>query len=234
LESKSEFAKFETLRFEGNEFKSFDERLKKFKDTTDYSWLGLFLVSAVHNGVLPRFAGIPTCVDLRSRIRTPIDYYHLKSFSILNVGTDISGSMTLRGVGRQLRTDLRRRRTEFEDIGLLKYCGKSVNGKGIEGLGIDITNMGRLKIKWPIVDAWVSIQIGADFAKNSLALMCFSVQGERKNELVLRLRFADSGFGEDEAFAMAKSINHLVRHISLDRTIESAFDELQAVQRGDL
>jgi hypothetical protein len=225
------FAKFETLRFRGDESQCFDSHHQKFKDTTDYCWLGLFLASAVHSGVLPSFAGIATCVDLRPRIEKPVDYCHLKTFSVLNARTDISPSMTLREAGRQLRSDLRRRESEFEDIARLKYCGKVLTGPRIEGLCMDVTNMGALKIKWPIVDAWASIQIGREFAAISLALMSFSVMGEGKNDLVWRLRFADSVFGEDEAFEMAKSMNHFVRHISLDRTVQSAFEELQSVKK---
>jgi hypothetical protein len=65
---------------------------------------------------------------------------------------------------------------------------------------IDVSSMAPLRIGEPVVDAWSLIQIKGGFRANSRALMAFSVMTERKNKIMLTLRFADGVFGEDEAF----------------------------------
>jgi hypothetical protein len=230
FENPSPWAKFETIRFRGEELQCFNHRLKRFNDTTDYCWLGHLLACAVHSGELPTRAGFCTCVDLRPRIKKPVDHSHLKTFSVLNACTDFKPSMTLREIGARLRADMRRRESKFHDIAIMKFPARIPPGPPLKGMGLDVTNMGPLRIKWPIVDAWASIRIGTEFAANWLTIMTFSVMGERRNDLVVRFRFANSRFGEDEALAIAKSINHFWRHIPLERTIQSAFDELREVQ----
>jgi hypothetical protein len=125
---------------------------------------------------------------------------------------------------------MRRRESELEDIARMKYCEKPQTGPMFPGLTLGITNMGPLKIKWPIVDAWASVNVRAGFAANSIMVMAFSVMGEKKNDLIVRLRFNDSKLGDDEAFEMAKSIDYVMRNIPLDRTLKSAFDELKQIK----
>jgi hypothetical protein len=234
LNGRSSWGKYETLRFRGKDLPFFDRRLKKFRDTTDYCWLGLTLACAIHDAALPSHAGIATCVDLRPRLkRQAVGYSHLKTFSVLDARTPLIPSMTLREAGRKLRTDMRRRESELEDMARMKFCEKPFTDPPLSTLGLEITNMGPIKIKWPIVDAWASLRIAPVFGANSLAIMAFSVMGEKKSDLVVRLRFTDSLFGEDEAFAMAQTINHFMRYVPLDRTVQSAFDELRDVQASN-
>jgi hypothetical protein len=63
--------------------------------------------------------------------------------------------------------------------------------------------------------------------------MTFSVMGDRRNDIVLRLRHADSRLGEDEVYSMSKSIDHVMRHVPLDRTVQSVFDELRELRAFD-
>jgi hypothetical protein len=227
LQPASPWCKFETLRFRGDDIQCFDPKLKKFNDTTDYIWLAFLLASCVHRGSLTDFAGISTCVDLRARLKkSPSGYAILKFFSVLNAHTVTSPAMTLREIGRRMRADMRRRESELEDIARMKYCERVCAGPAFPGLTLGITNMGPLRIRWPIADAWAEVRVARGFAETMMTVMGFSVMGERKNVLVVRLRFADSKFGEDEAFEMAKSMGHVMRNISLERTLKSAFDEL--------
>jgi hypothetical protein len=115
----------------------------------------------------------------------------------------------------------------------MRFAGRTFAGPPLKGLGLNVTNIGPLRIKWPIVDAWASIRIAESFASGSLSITAFSVTGKRRNDLAMRLRYGDGVFGDDEAATMAKSIGHFVRHIRLDRNVQSALDELREIQAGN-
>jgi hypothetical protein len=231
LEGNSLWCKYETLRFRGDEVQCFRRTLNRFTDVTDYVWMALLLASAVHTGALPDFAGIGTCVDLRARLKKSLSGYDaLKFFSVLHPQTVISPSFTLREVGRRLREDMRRREMELEDIATMKFADKLSAVSTSKGIALGISNVGPLRIKWPIVDAWASVRVQSSFSASFLTVLSFSVIGEKKNDLVVRLRFADSKLGDDEAFEMAKSMGYVLRNILLDRTLQSAFDELTEVK----
>jgi hypothetical protein len=65
---------------------------------------------------------------------------------------------------------------------------------------------------------------------DSLSIMAFSVIGEKKKDVVVRLRHSDARIGEDEAFAIAKSVDHPWRDVTLDRSVRSVFEELRELR----
>jgi hypothetical protein len=223
----SGWAKYETLRFSGDEVKCFNRQIGKFENTNDYLWLALLLASAVPGGQLPTFSGISTCADLRRRLSPPVDGSILKFFAHINAHTPILGSDTLREVGRRMRADLMRRYDALEDIARIKYVEKQSCGKPIPGIILEVTNMGPIHIKWPVVDAWACLRVGSARVAESLAIMGFSVMGEKKKDLIVRLRYGEGWLGDDEVFEIANMVGHVLKNISLDRTVQSTFDELK-------
>jgi hypothetical protein len=136
--------------------------------------------------------------------------------------------MTLREVGARLRDDLVRRRARLDDFGRCKYMGEKFPGPTFPGIGLEITNMGALRIKPPVKDAWASLVFDHPCLGYCLTAMAFSVIGSGKNDLVLRLRYGNNALGDDEAYEVARVVDHFLRNISLDRKVQSAFDEIKA------
>jgi hypothetical protein len=228
LGAGSHWCKYETLRIPAEDLQCYDRATGRLDNTTDYLWLALLLASAVPGGAIPTYAGISTCADMRRRLQSKtIDYSILKFFSHLNATAAVPANATLREVGRRMRSDLFRRSDDLEDVARIKFLHAPVPDPPIPGAVLEVTNMGPLRIKWPVLDAWASIRLAADFGKHSLSIMTFSVVGEKKKEIVVRLRYGDGEVGDDEAFAIAKMIDHVLRRISLETTVKAAWEELR-------
>jgi hypothetical protein len=234
LTPETVLGKYETMRFPAPSLQCFDRSTGKIKNLNDYLWLSLILsTAALDSGKLPTFAGASTCVDMRSRLRSDqIDYSVAMFFSQLTCMSKLRPDATLRSVGAGMRDDLVKRRERLDDFGRDKFIGKSFGNVTFPGTGIEITNMGVLNIKPPIKDAWASLVYDAPVLGYCLAGMAFSVVGSGKNDLVLRLRYTNKALGDDEVFEVAKAVDHFLRNISLDRTVQSAFDEIKAFMKN--
>jgi hypothetical protein len=145
----------------------------------------------------------------------------------LDATAPVSPDATLREVGKQMRADLFRRSDRLEDIARIKFIERKIDEPEIPGVVLEVSNIGGFKIKYPVVDAWASLRLLSSAAGDGLAVMTFTVFGEKKREMVLRLRYADGRVGDDEAFAITKMIAHTFRHVSLDRTVKSVWEELR-------
>jgi hypothetical protein len=224
----SQFIKYETLRFRAEDLQCFNRETRRFENVGDHIWLSELLAIAVHSGKLPDLSGISTCVDTRSHFKTlPSGYTLLKCFTQVTASTPLSPRQTLRQVGNGMRADLIRRRGILEDIARIKFDDSKPVGKPFPGIVLEVSNMGPIALKWPIVDAWTGLSMHSQFTGDGVSVMSFSVEREKVKELVLRFRYSDGRLGDDEACAIAKSLEHCMKHISLDRTVQSAFDELQ-------
>jgi hypothetical protein len=233
LDSPSKFIKYETLRFSGDELLCYNRQTRKFENTTDYMWLSQLLATAVHSGKLPAVAGVSTCVDTRSLMTAPLPdgYTLLKCFSQVTASTPLSGGLTLREVACRMRADMARRRAALEDIARIKYGSAVPAGRPLKGLVMEISNMGAMAVRWPLIDAWAGLNMHADLSGDGTSIMSFSVATERRDDFVMRFRYSDARLGDDEALAIARSLRHVVTRVPLDATVQAAFDELRTLQR---
>jgi hypothetical protein len=140
--------------------------------------------------------------------------------------------MTLRDVGQGLRKDMLRRQKALEEVGRIKYGEKPGNGPGIPGVVLEVSNVGPVKIKRPIEDIWIELHLKRELTGEAIALMGYSVVGEKKNDLILTLRYGDGKVSDEKAMEIAKLIRHMVTKVSLDRTVKSVFDELRGITGG--
>jgi hypothetical protein len=200
----------------------------------DYLWLSLILgTAALDTGNLPNWAGCSTCVDMRSRLRPEqIDYTVGQCYSELTASTPLSGNMTLRDAGQRMREDLVRRRNRLEDFVGLKFLDEEFSGPTFPGIGLEVTNMGQINIRPPATDAWASLVSSGEEDGYCLTAMAFSVVGPAKNDLVVRLRYGVNQLGADEAYDVARVVDHFLRNVSLDRKVQDAFDEVKAFLKG--
>jgi hypothetical protein len=233
LGNGSEFIQFKTLRFRAPELPSFNQKVGKLKDTTDCIWMALLLSSAVVGGSLPEWAAFCNCADLRRRLQKP-DLSILKFYGHLNARTKLGRELTLREVGRRLREDMMQRFDGFEEIGRIKYGEKRPQRSPFPGVILEVSNVGPIRIKWPIVDVWAGLRVRSELPGDSLSIMAYSIVGEKKNDLVLILRYSDAKVGEDEIVEIAKLVEYMMKKMSLDRTVQSAFDELKEFNRGKI
>jgi hypothetical protein len=233
IESPAQMVKYETIRYRAPELQCFNKKAGKIQNLTDYLWLSIVLATAAENtGKLPEIAGISTCVDLRSRLPpNKIDYTIGKCFAQMTCASPLIPDMTLREIGKRIRADLARRRARYDDFSKIKFEGEEYTGTLVPGKGLEVSSIGLFNIKPPISDVWASLTMDGIIIEQVLAAMAFSVIGSGKNDVVLRLRYGNMGLGEDEVFAMSKLVDHFMRNISLDRTVQSAFDELLAFRK---
>jgi hypothetical protein len=120
-----------------------------------------------------------------------------------------------------------RRYNELEEIGRIKHGEIAPPGPPIPGVVLEVSGVGPLQIKWPILDARLVLRVRSELPGNSLALMAYSVIGEQKNNLELIFRYADGVISDRQMGEIAKTVRYALMKISLDRTMQSAFEELR-------
>ncbi|KAH0794241.1 hypothetical protein GPJ56_001844 [Histomonas meleagridis] len=228
----SSYAKYHTFSSSTYDFKCYNPRTQKCDGLTETFWLSLILSTAAHNGFLDKTVGCCTCVDLRPYLLPHENDFSIGNcFSEITASTPISLNATLRDVGARMREDLMKRNKRGEAFGFLKNIGKPMVDPIIPGVGLEISNVGLIKIKKPIKDVWMSLSMQAKYTEDIVSLMGFSVLGNGRNDTTIRFRYCDSKLADDETKSITNSIEYFFKNISLDKTVGDALDELKYVQK---
>ncbi|OHT17274.1 hypothetical protein TRFO_41161 [Tritrichomonas foetus] len=210
------------------EFKNYDPVKNSPKSYSESLWLAnYFAASAQENHLFPSF-GISTFVDLRQFMKTKYDFGNCAHIASVTPYSIINPNMKLSDVAREMRNDLTRQLNEGYQFGHAKSTFSTKDP--IPGIWLEITNMGPLKIKPPIKDAWASLTM-KNLGRELTSLMTFSVIDGDRNDVVTRFRYSPHVLSRKEATRMAESINYFLRNVSFDRTVASVYDEIKSIYK---
>lgn len=235
--------RYYTFRTPSNTLKCFNQRNKKISGYTEALWLSQILSAMVHKNEIIKQGGVTTCVDLRQWIESPqkVDPFSVcNCFSAVTPHSNISPSMTLRQLASSMRKNLNDRLEKFEQFSFLKAFNSPQIEKhndeqkdkenSLFGSAIEITSMGTINLKKPLVDAWTSFTVLPVHAGQIVSLMSFGVKSEKIDDVVLRLRYSGDHFDEHEMNVYGKSIDYFLHNIDYNLTVKEAFEELKRFQ----
>lgn len=228
-----------TIKTPANRLKCYNHKSHKVSNFTETLWLSQILASSCHKSRLLEKAGIITCVDLRQWIENPkqIDPFSVcNSFATVTPVSHIRPGMTLRELGRQMRLDLHRRLDNFEQFSFAKAFenenqdGTDANDESQDPV-LEITSMGTLHLKPPIVDAYTSFTVQPVHANRVVSLMSFGVKSRNIDDVIIRLRYGPNQFSTHEMNLYGKTIDYFMHNVDLDLTVNDAFQELLSFQK---
>ena len=152
----------------------------------------------------------------------PITQEITNCFSSVSPSAKINKNMKLSEVGKLLRENMNIKLKRGDQFGFYKGLGEKSEQKVIPGIGLEITNMGPLPIKKPIVNAWASLHAKTINVEKIISLMSFSVN----DDFYIRLRYGSGALTHEEMKEYAKSVEFAIRNIPFDMSVEEAYNLL--------
>ncbi|OHT12094.1 hypothetical protein TRFO_03715 [Tritrichomonas foetus] len=241
----SKYAKYFTVRMNSDSLKFVqrDNKNNSLHGVTESLWLSLFLASIVHtqkqknNFSLPEFVSMPTCTDFRNKIKGKVDYSICNCYSHVTPFARVEANKTLKEIGSEMKKDMKMRLNRNDDLAFMKFldsdeCAKANKKPKIPGVNIELTYVGPLEIKKPVVDAWCSLVMEGKPIENILSLMGFSVFDKERslNDMVVRLRYASSMLTDKEVSDIIKSLEFCMKNIVMEMTVKDAVEEINKFQ----
>ena len=235
--------RYYTMKTPANTLKCFNRKTNKISGYTEALWLSQIFAAMVHKNEIIKKGGITTCVDLRQWIEKPqnIDPFSVcNCFSAITPHSEISSNMTLNQLANNLRKNLKYRLDRYEQLSFLKAFNSqqiddhnqedSEKEKSLVGSALEITSMGTINLRRPLVDAWTSFTVLPVHAGQILSLMTFGVKSETIDDIILRLRYSADHFNDREMAAYGKSIDYFIHNIDYNLTVKEAFEEIKRFQ----
>ncbi|OHT01728.1 hypothetical protein TRFO_31338 [Tritrichomonas foetus] len=203
-----------------------NQKEKPSFNITDKLWTSLLLSMAAYNGKIDRF-GMATCIDMRSRTNLALTWSNCCFYTILSHKAPVIPNQTVKDIAQALRKDMQKRLENGEMPSYLKINECYYDNKG---LSAEVSNVGTMVLKKPIKDAWMQIRFNEKSNPSVISLLTFGVKNEKRNDLILRLRYTQCRMRDEEADVILNAIKHSIMNIPLDTKVEDAFDELRKFQ----
>lgn len=232
--NRSGYAQYYTIETQKERLTCYDRNDRKLHGFTESLWLAHVFSAMAHKDKLDENVGVCTCVDLRQwATREPklLNPEMVNGFSAVTPSGPLRRGMTLREVAAGMRRDMEKRLARGEQFGFLKGLVADNTKPPIEGVGLEITNMGSLSLEKPIIDAFAGLSVTATNSVKILSIMSFGKEGYGKNGITMRLRYAPQAFSDKEMLVYSKCYDYFVHNITLDRKVEDVFDEICALRR---
>ncbi|KAK8866761.1 hypothetical protein M9Y10_009729 [Tritrichomonas musculus] len=232
-----------TIRTPSKSLKCYNPKKNKISGFSEVLWLSQILAAMAHKDQMIESGGVTTCVDLRQWIENPqkVDPFSVcNSFSAVTPFSEIEPNMTLKQLARNLRNNLNYRLNRLEQFSFVK----AFNSEQIEnhekkdtekdtklvGSALEITSMGTLNLKRPLVDAWTSFTVLPVHAGQIVSLMSFGVKSEEIDDVILRLRYSADHFSDREMKVYGKSIDYFLHNIDNNLSVKEALYEIKRFQ----
>ena len=215
-----------TLVSDVHDLQCYDKKTGKCSGLTDYLWTSLVLCSEAWNGSMTKF-GIESCVDHRQRSLASSDLWSLGCcFTIISHSAPVNPSESIQSLGRRLRQDFLNRINSPA-----MYSFFTVREREDRDLvHLELSHLGRMRIKRPMTDVWVLLQLPEAVGACNFALLSWAVENEHSNTLRGHLRFSPSRFDPAEAEIMRDSIKFFIESLPPTTTVADAFAAVQKFQ----
>ena len=223
-------AQSRTIYIQSKDLQCYNKKTKKCDGLTESLWTSLCLSAMSINKKLSNF-GCSTCSNIRgfgnSKVLNNLDVCNC--YSAITVKTKAREDATIEEIGRELRNDFKKKYNDESLFAYLKALGGNIPVLGLKGVGTEITNVGPIPIKKPVVDCHLGILMNSDFTESVISLMGSSVISSEKNEIALRLRYGPNKVSEEEATKIAKRIVHLMKNVPKETRIDEALHSIQNI-----
>lgn len=199
---------------------------------TDMYWTFIpICLMALDNRQQP--LGMSSCVDLRQFMKkTDINRLVCQNFTQVNMSPNVDTSkMTVREVGKLIRA----RFNEIKIDGTLfasfaAFCEGKPPKLNPNFLYPGISNIGRFVCKPPITDCFAQQTLKSKYNGCYAAFSCFSKTKHGVNTVSTRFLQPPTLLNSMDSNALARSVVHAMKNISVDATVQQAFDDVRSFQ----
>ncbi|KAH0793278.1 hypothetical protein GPJ56_002836 [Histomonas meleagridis] len=168
--------------------------------------------------------GCSTCVNMRHLISDSARLDICNHYSAVTVKAKTHENSTLESIGNELRRSLNNEIANGGLFAFMKACEEDAPLIKLPGVGLQMTSVGMLNLKKPIVDCYIGMQMNSEFSEDTIPLMISSVITEDKNVLALRLMYGPNKVSEKEASIIAKRIEYLLKNVPNKANVNEALN----------
>jgi hypothetical protein len=214
----------------------YNETTKKCHGLTDHLWASEILAATAFNGKILT-VGAGTNIDLRQFFAKPVTWANCSNFAVVTATLpSLSRDETYGQLCARLRASFAENVAKRKFIDYMKGIPAWITrtGVGPPGVGIEITNIGAIKLKRPFRDAWIQQATDENTVKGVFSLQsasCLPPDGGPV-DVVQRLRYAPSEVNEREAMLIAKFIKFGMQNFEAKTRVGEALDALAVLKNS--
>ena len=208
----------------------------KIRGLTETLWSAIVLSGAVYNNNKLSPCGTATPVNIRPLLKGNIGKFEsCNCAGSITTTAEIILDETVGDLGRRMRDDFTRKYNNGEVFGFQAAIKRAVvQGKPYPeppGVGLELSNVGPVKISRPITNVFMSIYFPAGPSAESSFLTYSTVSDIPEcNRITSSLSFSDYTLHLKDASLLNKSVMYAITHIRPETKIRDALDELRKFQ----
>lgn len=210
------------------ELRCYNKRTRKTDGLTEALWTGPILSASAFNNEISK-AGVATCVDIRGWAGRPVDIDITCCYANVNVATKIDPDLTIKQVGEGMRADMKQKLKDGHKFAFFKTLDSKPPPPA--GIGIELSNMGPVKIKSPVCDLWFRSTQLDSLGEPLLSFSAFSLPAEKRNLWRANVRYHGAKLHRKEAEALAYGAFWAMKNLPIETTVGDAVKEIQKFQR---
>lgn len=228
-EGKKRRAMFIDSKINALSTQCYDPETKKVKGLTELLWSSAILSVCAMKNKIDKF-GIMNATDWRKFLKpSEINLSHCNHFSLLRIAApNIRPTNTIRDLHLSLRNDLTKKLSDGSVFASYLVPFESPYPKAAL---IDVSNLGPLKIKEPIVDFCIHSGMSNLSPRGVLFLISYSKISKTKNEIMTQLTFDQDSIPITVGKRFNDSVLFAMQNIPLDIKIDDAVKQIQKYQR---
>jgi hypothetical protein len=208
-------------------------KYSKRPGSTESLWTAMTLSFAAFSGTLERI-GCSTLLNLRQYMNPrDVNLSIGNNFvSLCIIPKRFTPQMTVSELGAEMRKDLTDKRKSKAYFPALKAALDGFAVPDNRTTVAELSHLGNLRITAPIADVWIQQTMKSKEIHGIMPLISWTTSGDVPSKLITRLQYSPTVVNERDAEIVFKLILHSLKEISLDSTVQDAFDVLQNVKKS--
>lgn len=228
--NSNQYSRLIITEVEASTLTCYDKNSKNLKNLTEHL-LTCFYAATVAYSAQSYKCGVENRVDLR-RFLKEVTWNDTCVFSMVPIIASVLPTETLSEISQKLHFDLLSRLDAGSQFSYLKAIYEGKKGAQFNGARCEISNIGRIKIGGPLIDAYFGYSELYTLMPHIMSITSFSIDGNGRHNVVFRLKYAPNNISKREAKMMSASTLFALQTINPDTSLEKAIDEIQAFQRN--
>jgi hypothetical protein len=211
-------------------FQCYDRRTGQVHGLTEALWACSVLSASAFNNVITR-SGVASCVDMRDYTDARrVNRSLCNCYSNVNVSATICPDQTVEELGAAMRRDFKAKLKNGLHYGFIQSLGAEAPRGCLPGIGLELSNMGPVKVHGPIADAFFRSSVSDHTGEPFLSFSTFSVIRPTSNIWRANVRYRSALIDRKDAEAVAHGSLFAMKNLPISMTVGEAVREIQKFQ----
>ena len=226
------------------ELKCYNDKTKKLHELTESLWAGLSLTLSAMENKFNGVIGCNTCVNLRQMLnKKSIDLSISNGYTRMNIIASTYQdnktyqneilNMKMGDIYKLLRKDFETKKKNGSFFTALKLNMLGFPEDPNPGSFGQVTNVGPLKINYPINDFWIQQSVFCKAAERCFSLLSYSKIDDQKgkNDVIFNLRYTPTVTPANVAKTVSQCVDFFLTEIDSQMKVKEALKELSDFQK---